>query len=209
MDTFVIDNFLSQEEVDYALNFRENIEDLIDNNGVYGENVVTTGQQWLDNNSDFSVKILERMRQNEFLKDNKYDTLQVMHAKRAYDVHSDWYTTKNQKILNNPETDPPTYTILIPLTAGDFSTVVFKQAGKYNNFSEYKSENNPIEHHISDEDWQRYCSHCHAEDQNYLELHTVFNWKVGDLFAFDRTLFHCSAHFETEKKAVVGWLSKQ
>ena len=115
---------------------------------------------------------------------------------------------KNQIPLNDPEIDLPTYTIIIPLTPGDFSTVVFEQAGKYNNFSEYKAASVTLDEYISDEDWQKYCSHCHAEDQKYLTLHEVFNWQVGDLFAFDRTLFHCSANFQTEKKAIVAWLSK-
>jgi hypothetical protein len=208
MKSFIIKNFLSESEISWALNFRETIEDLNDNDGVYGKNIVTTGQQWLPNDSEFTTKILERMHKSQYLKDSKYDTVQVMHARRAYDVHSDWFTTKNQIPMNDPETDPPTYTIIIPLTPGDFSTVVFEQAGKYNNFSEYKAVNDPIDQPITDEDWQKYCSHCHAEDQEYLTLHEVFNWQVGDLFAFDRTLFHCSANFETEKKAIVAWLSK-
>lgn len=208
MKIFTIENFLTPDEVEYALNFRENIEDLMDNDGVYGKDVVTTGQQWLPNDSEFSVKILDRMRESPYMQDNKYDSLQVMHAHRAYDVHSDWYTTKNQVIMNNPETDPPTYTAIIPLTPGDFATVVFEQAGKYNNFQDYKKENQPLSEYISDTDWQQYCSHCHDEDQTYLTLMEVFDWRVGDLFAFDRTLFHCSANFKTEKKAIVAWLSK-
>lgn len=208
MKTFTIKNFLTESEVSWALNFRENIEDLKDNNGVYGSDIVQSGQQWLPNNSEFTNTILERMHKSKYLENNKYDALQVLHAHRAYDVHSDWFTTKNQIPLNDPEIDLPTYTIIIPLTPGDFSTVVFEQAGKYNNFSEYKAASVTLDEYISDEDWQKYCSHCHAEDQKYLTLHEVFNWQVGDLFAFDRTLFHCSANFQTEKKAIVAWLSK-
>ena len=209
MLTFTIENFLTSQEVDYALNFREKIEDFNDNEGVYGKTVVTTGQQWLPNDSEFSKRILARMQTDSCMRDNKDDSLQVMHAYRAYDVHSDWYTTKNQVKMNNPEIDPPTYTVIIPLTKGDFSTVVFNQLGKYNNFSEYKNDNNQLIEHISDSDWKEYCSHCHAEDQKYLTLHTIFNWRVGDLFAFDRRLFHCSANFATEKRAIVAWLSKK
>ena len=54
MLTFTIENFLTSQEVDYALNFREKIEDFNDNEGVYGKTVVTTGQQWLPNDSEFS-----------------------------------------------------------------------------------------------------------------------------------------------------------
>lgn len=207
MKTFIIKDFLSSDEVDYALNFRENIEELHDNDGVYGNDVVTTGQQWLPNDNEFTKKLLTRMKMNQFLHNSKYDSVQVMHAYQAYDVHSDWNTQKNQVIINDPVKDPPSYTVLMPLTSGDYSTVVFEQQGKYNNFSEYKSANSPLHKHISDEDWQRYCSHCHAEDQQYLTLLQVFDWQVGDLFAFERTLFHCSANFNTEKKAIVGWLS--
>lgn len=207
MKTFVIKNFLSADEVDYALNFREHIADLLDNDGVYGTDVVTTGQQWLPNDCEFTKKLLTRMQQHHNLHNSKYDSVQVMHAYQAYDVHSDWNTQKNQVVTNDPQKDPPTYTVLMPLTQGEYSTVVFEQQGKYTNFSQYKSANSPIDNHISDNDWQRYCSHCHAEDQQYLTLQEVYQWQVGDLFAFDRTLFHCSANFNTEKKAIVGWLS--
>ena len=45
MKSFIIKNFLSESEVSWALDFRETIEDFKDNNGVYGKNIVTTGQQ--------------------------------------------------------------------------------------------------------------------------------------------------------------------
>jgi hypothetical protein len=207
MKTLVIKNFLDKDQIEYALNFREPIEDLSDNHGVYGSNVVTTGQQWLDNDGDFATDILNNLHKHTAFKNNQWDTIQVMHARRAYDVHSDWYTTKNQVIVNDTDKHLPTYTVLMPLTEGNFSTVIFEQTGKYNNFSEYKKNNAKLETYISDNDWQKYCSHCHAEDQHYLTLLQAYHWKAGDLLAFDRTLFHCSAHFTTEKKAVVGWLS--
>ena len=206
MKTFVIENFLSTDQIDYALNFREPIIDFNDNNGVYGNHVIT-GQQWLDVHSDFAVDLLEQLHGVDAFAKNRWDALQVLHANAAYDVHSDWYTTKNQVIVNDVIENPPTYTVLMPLTPGDFATVVFDQHGKYNNFSDYKADNQPLDECISDTQWQQYCSHCHAEDQQYLTLLNAYHWRVGDLLAFDRTLFHCSAHFETEKKAIVGWLS--
>jgi len=209
MKTFVIKNFLTKQQIDYALNFREPIDNFHDNDGVYGSDVVTTGQQWLDNSSDFAIQILEKLHTHQEFAHNGWDGIQVMHAHRAYDVHSDWYHTKNQVIINDTTTHVPTYTVLMPLTAGDFATVIFDQAGEYNDFYEYKSKSQPLEQCINNEDWKRYCSHCHAEDQNYLTLKHAYHWQVGDLLAFDRKLFHCSANFETNKKAVVGWLSQK
>ena len=59
-------------------------------------------------------------------------------------------------------------------------TVVFKEHADYNDLRMYK-EKTILLNRVSDEDWQKYCSHCWAEDQTYVTLDKVRAWTQGKL----------------------------
>jgi hypothetical protein len=206
-DYFEIDNFLTEK--DYAV-IDENstkVESFIDPNGVF-KGTESAKQQWFDESTQLGQLVKSKLTTVDMLSDNQIDGMQVADMLKPYDVHGDYLVQKNQVPISDPTIQDPTYTIIIPLVEGDYHTVVFDQQADYNNFSEYKSRNEPLEQHVADAEWNKYCGHCHTVDQTYLTIKKVFNWRKGNLMAFNRRLFHASANFQKPKRALVIWSSK-
>ena len=209
MEVFTIDNFLNDNDIKDINDLPGTEEPFHDIQGVY-KGAITSTQQWIEPLSSFTEYLKKKLFTIPYLKNKVIDAIQILRAQKPYDVHSDWIVTNNQIQLIDPNINPPAYTIVIPIVAGEYSTVVFEQGATFNNFSEYKKDNTILEKYCSNDDWQKYCSHCDTEDQKYLTIKKIFNWKQGSLFAFDRKLFHCSSNFgEASKKAIVMWLSKK
>ena len=208
--TFQIENFLTTP--DFTIMGMDEVEGseepFFDVQGAW-KGKVTSTQQWINVESDFTKFIKNKLDTIPALKRNTIDGIQILRAKNPYDVHSDWVVTNNQVPIADPVASPPTYTVVIPLLEdGDYKTVVFDQGAKYNNFNDYKKLHPELKEYCPDYDWNKYCGHCVKEDQKYLTIKEIFHWKRGTLFAFDRRLFHCSANFgELPKKAIVMWLS--
>ena len=203
--TFQIKDFLTDIDFDFMGEVEGIEEPFFDVQGVW-KGKVTSTQQWIDVESDFAIFIKNKL--DTILKKNIIDGIQILRAKNPYDVHSDWVVTNNQVPIADPATNPPSYTVVIPLLDGDYKTIVFDQEAKYNNFNDYKKIHPKLKEYCDDHDWNKYCGHCDKEDQKYLTIKNVFPWKRGTLFAFDRMLFHCSANFsKLSKKAIVMWLS--
>jgi len=93
------------------------------------------------------------------------------------------------------------------LITGDYHTIVFDQGAEYKDFYVYKEENQELSNYCSDEDWDKYLSHCHKQDKKYLSIKKIFPWNQKDIFGFDRTLFHSASHHKIPKKGIVIWLS--
>jgi hypothetical protein len=203
------ENFLDEKDLRYIENSIDTsiIKDheFIDKFGIFkGEKVSL--QRWVDNSSHIATNILKKFQELDKTTTHMIDAVQVLVAYKPYDVHSDFYTTEDQKIINDITKELyPSYTVIIPLT--NFSqTIIFNQEGEYNSFSDYKNSNNTLKDHVSNNDWETFLSHCHKEDQEYLNINTIFHWKRGDMLAFDRKLFHASSNFNGIKKAIVLWL---
>ena len=208
MDIFTIENFLNEDDINFTSALEGKEESFFDTEGVY-KGKITSTQQWINPSSEFAKYMQNKFNAIEQLKNNTIDGLQILRSKNPYDVHSDWIVQNNQVPIADPKTNPPLCTIVIPLIAGDYNTIIFDQEATYNNFSEYKKHNTVLENYCPDSEWQKYCSHCHTEDQKYLTIKEIFNWQKGTLFAFDRKSFHCSSNFGTSsKKAIVAWLSR-
>lgn len=207
MDIDYKENFLKEVG---AINFEKNIKNenkFIDKFGVFkGEQ--TSTQHWLDKTQSPVSELCDKILSIDELDSNNIDGIQILEAHKPYDVHSDFIVTNNQKPLVDPTKYIPTYTVLIPIVTGNFHTVIFNQTGDYNNFSDYKNNNQKCKDHVPNDVWNRYLSHCHSEDQEYLSIKKIFNWKAGDMMIFHRKLFHSSANFQQPKKAIVAWLSK-
>jgi len=201
-----ITKFLDAPELALADEVTNSPENYYDNGGVHN-NQLTSAQQWLSPHDRLYQLVQQKLQGITLFTDQTIDGLQILHAVKPYDVHTDYIVQKNQVPLSDPNVKIPTYTVIIPM-CDKFKTVVFDQSGMYNNFSQYKKENNQLHDYCTDQQWQEHCSHCHNEDQKYLSIKKIFNWKVGNLFAFDRKLFHCSANFSGKKQAIVLWLSR-
>jgi|TARA_R110000796_G_scaffold228345_1_gene345438 hypothetical protein len=206
-DYFEIDNFLTAD--DYSLIERNStkVESCIDPNGVF-KGMVRVKQQWFDETTELGKLIRSKLNQIELLRDNRIDGMQVADMLKPYDIHGDYLVQKNQKPISDPSIHNPMYTIIIPLVDGEYHTVVFDQEADYNNFSEYKEKNNELVDYVSNEDWQKYCGHCHDVDQKYLTIKKVLHWRKGSLLALNRKLMHASANFLKPKRALVIWSSK-
>ena len=201
-----ITKFLNAQELDLAEKVVNAPEDYFDDGGVHN-NKLTSSQQWLTPQDELYKVIQQKLDQVALFNGQTIDGLQILHAVKPYDVHTDYIVQKNQVPLSDPSVKRPTYTVIIPMSE-QFQTVIFDQSGTYNNFSQYKQDHDALQDHCTDQQWREHCSHCHDEDQRYLTIKKIFNWKVGNLFAFDRELFHCSANFSGHKQAIVLWLSK-
>ena len=137
--TFQIKDFLTDIDFNFMGEVEGIEEPFFDVQGVW-KGKVTSTQQWIDVDSDFAIFIKNKL--NTILKRNIIDGIQILRAKNPYDVHSDWVVTNNQVPIADPATSPPSYTVVIPLLDGDYKTIVFDQAAKYNNFNDYKKLNN-------------------------------------------------------------------
>jgi hypothetical protein len=211
IDCFQIKNFLPEElykqiNNDVIKNEIHFTNDFIDKDGVF-KGQQTTEQQWLKNNSKFVTELKKYLNNIESIKNHNIDGIQILNSFKPYDIHSDWVVTNNQIPLCDTKEFPPSYTVIIPLVSGDYYTVIFNQGAEYKDFWKYKKQNNTIENHCSNEDWEKYLNHCHKEDQKYVSIKQIYQWHRGDLFAFDRKLFHSASYHRTPKQGIVIWLS--
>jgi hypothetical protein len=211
MKTFYVENFLSDALYEYVITekYKNEVElsnDFFDQEGVF-KGAQTSTQEWLDKNSFFVKELKKHLNTVEYIRNHHIDGIQIMKSIRPYDIHSDWVVTNNQQPLVDVEKFPPSYTVIIPLVSGDYHTIVFDQGAKYNNLVEFKKNNSVLNYHCSNEDWDRYLSHCHKEDQQYVSIREIYKWNKGDLFGFDRKLFHSASHHHTPKQGIVIWMS--
>lgn len=210
-ECFNIENFLPTQLLDYVTN-NHTLNDInytnnfIDKDGVFkGEK--TTEQHWLKTDSFFVTELKKCLNNIDLIKHHHIDGVQILNSLKPYDIHSDWVVTNNQIPLCSTEEFPPSYTVIIPLISGDFYTVIFDQGAEYKDFWKYKEQNTILENYCSDSDWEKYLNHCHKEDQKYVSIKKIYKWFKGDLFAFDRKLFHSASHHKTPKQGIVLWLS--
>ena len=206
-DYFEIDNFLTDDDYGIIEQNSAKIESFIDPNGVF-KGTESAKQQWFNESTALGTLIKSKLEQIELLRGIRIDGMQLADMLKPYDVHGDYLVQKNQKAISDPTMHDPMYTIIIPLVEGEYHTIVFDQKADYNNFSDYKEKNAELAEHVSDDDWQKYCGHCHAVDQKYLTIKKVLHWHKGSLMAFNRRCFHASANFVKPKRALVLWSSK-
>ena len=204
---FEIQNFLTDDDFTVIGNNSTDIESFIDPNGVF-KGTESARQQWFDEETELGKLLIDKFKSVPELTDNVIDGMQIAHMIKPYDVHGDFLVQKNQVPISDPDIHEPSYTMVIPLVDGDYHTVVFDQSARYNNFSEYKKTHSTLDNYVDDTTWQRHCGHCHEEDQKYLTLQRVINWRKGGLFAWDRSLFHASGNYKEPRKAIVLWLSR-
>ena len=108
-----------------------------------------------------------------------------------YEIHDDY------NWLSLEETEIPYYLIIIPLLTCDAKTIILNQQGKYLHFVDYKKDHKPlpIGEQMSEEVFQKYFSHCWPQERPYISIKDIFDWKLGNILAFDMRYFHSSDNF--------------
>jgi len=208
--TFEINNFLSNAELEQTINkVYSSIDlkhDLTNKHGVWqGKDEGT--HHWVATDKLSSAFEIVEQKLATVLEPFTIEAAQILQVKLGSDLHTDYAVKKNQEeqVLEGD----PYYTLIIPHYDYNSHTVVFNESADYNNFYMYKERNTPIENHISNADWQRYCSHCWPEDQHYLTLDKACSWEKGKLLGFDRRRWHCSDNFDVDiKEGFILWLRK-
>ena len=211
MHTFYKKNFLPESIQNYIENLEYGkdvkfINEFMDKEGVF-KGTQTSVQEWLNNDSFLVKELKKNLDLIKTTRNHNIDGIQIMTSLKPYDVHTDWVVTNNQITLRDVNEYPPSYTVIIPLMTGDFNTIVFDQGAEYNDFRVYKQNNKILKNYCSDLDFKKYLSHCHSEDQKYLTIKKIFDWHKGDIFGFDRRLFHSASHHKVPKKGIIIWMS--
>jgi hypothetical protein len=120
-----------------------------------------------------------------------------------FQVHNDyqWIT------VDDDET--PFYVVVIPLETVDACTIVLNQIGKNVHFEHYKENNPQLEKkdQLSDEDFEKYFSHCWPHEQPYISIKDIFKWDAGKSLLIDARYFHASDDYKKnnlhEKNCIV------
>jgi hypothetical protein len=109
-----------------------------------------------------------------------------------YDIHCDCGWLK----LDSDES--PYYLIIIPLESVDAKTIVLNQTSHGLYFVDYKSNQNILSKsdRISDDDFESYFNHCWPQEKDYISIHKIFDWMVGNALIFDLRYFHSSDNYQ-------------
>jgi len=209
-DTFEIDNFLSDNELEQTINNVYNCidlqHDLTNKDGVWQGKDEGTHHWVATNQLNVAFEIVADKLQ-AVLEPFTIEAAQILQVKLGSDLHTDYAVKRNQQ--EQVLAGDPYYTLIIPHQDYNSHTIVFKEQADYNNFYMYKERNKPIDNYINNEDWQKYCSHCWPEDQTYLTLDKACSWKKGKLLGFDRRRWHCSDNFDADvKEGFILWLRR-
>ena len=106
---------------------------------------------------------------------------------------------------------PNSYQTLVPLL-GEGTTVIFNKSWPTQaNFVASSDDTvkgdrtfNRVYHKFGDEpfdleQYHKYCSHIDYESLSGLKIETLYHWKIGDIFNFERQKIHCSGKLTKRK----------
>ena len=112
-----------------------------------------------------------------------------------YEIHNDY------KWIEASDDEIPFYLIIIPVSTGQAKTIIFNQHGngEYLHFVDYKKDHQPVpdNERLSEEEYQKYFSHCWPQERHYISINKVFDWEVGSVLLCDMRYFHASDNFLT------------
>lgn len=129
-----------------------------------------------------------------------------MHLKelKPWGIHTDYQHTFDKNSQSH-------MAFLIPLKlerrteTGMTHTVVFNESCQ-TSFDLFKSSNKKVSNNATSI-FEKHCSHCPAEDLEYVTVKGVYAWQPGSVIYWDRELLHCSDNFLAnsviEKQALV------
>lgn len=210
IDTRVIDNFLSDEEISEIEKVATDPAAWTYKNYHPGNDKELAGElQVIDfdyPHCQRAKEILMPKLQSQFHPDIQVDSCHILNSYIPYGIHTD-------VILQTPLTNTYAWTLVIPVGEYDCSTISFnEEAADCKGIYEWVDKYDPDrKNEISEEFFNQYLSHDCRDAASYLSIDAVFKWKKGTAFANSRAKFHCSNNFRadglTVKRAIIIWTS--
>tara|TARA_B110000046_G_scaffold64379_1_gene71843 strand:+ start:753 stop:1484 length:732 start_codon:yes stop_codon:yes gene_type:complete len=216
-DSKIIDNFLSDEELDIfdQASKSEHIRYVHDNSAPQHVSTVAHYNIFGDfyNNPAWShlVEIMQPKLQAHFGDDIMASHIHVLDSKFPYGIHND---AEQASLEIAPD---PAWTIIIPLEDYNSKTYVFNERSPYKNPIEMaeKLGIEPYDVPAVDQDtWEKdFKPFTGFNVLEYLTVETTFKWKKGSCFAADRFKYHCSDNYFNHgldgKRAIIIWTSRR
>lgn len=210
VDTKVIKNFLSEEEVDIILKEYEYTNTIRELNPFYRDGVLQNLTQGIICGNGVEVKsfkktidIVKTKLLKEYSNNIEIATMHILKSYQPYKCHTD----AEYKQAKVDEYHYGAYTFVIPLETVDSYTIVFNEYfdnGKL--LDEWLSENPDIKPKdlISDEIYNKHLSAEYKEYMRYLSIDTIFPWTKGSCLGMSRYKFHGSDNFPLIMESKLG-----
>lgn len=211
IDTRIIDNFLSEEEI-------QNLEARIRHLPKYLDEDTSGNKLWkselqqLANDDVFHDSIIETILRPKvykyFTEDIVINQAHVLTSYIPYGIHTDARGT-----FGIPsKTHKAAWTFVIPLANYDSATIVFDQYGTETVYEPFDCEekfNWTRAERIDKDIVDKYLSNLPKELLEWFTIQDIFHWKKGSNFAAPRVNFHCSDNFPAKnipyKRAIIMW----
>ena len=200
IETQTIENFLTNEEVDYI-------------NSVLTLEVMQSLGKTVQRESSIYYSVTEEITDLLLSKIEKLPNeklfIRVLDCYDPAGSHSD--TSPGAATGNQYQPTKFARTLIIPMGDYDSNTIVFEQnlpLGE--NALEYIKTLPSLSPPLIDETtYDEYLTHLPHYHKNKLSIETIFPWKKGSLLIFDRNRLHCSDNFLarglTSKRGFVIW----
>lgn len=212
VDTKIIEDFFTEEEVDTILQEYNYVNSVIPQNPFYRDGILQNHTQGIIVPGKNGQVVVQQFQKTAHLLKTKLEhyfgdlnigTAHVLKSYQPYKCHTD---AEHQQ-ANLDEYHYGAYTFVIPLETVDSYTIVFNeyfQNGKL--LDEWFAENPNMQPKdvISEEIYQKHLSAEYKEYMRYLSIDTIFPWKKGSCLAMSRYKFHGSDNFPTIMKSKLG-----
>lgn len=208
--TQIIDNFLTDEEIDIineeiAAHPEGHAPVIVE--GVTERVIESIFFADYDFRLPKSTEIIKRKMAKQFGEDLHISTCTVLNAYDPYKMHTDGIYGE----FGIDESNYAAWTCVLPLDNYDSHTIVFDQSYEHTKIiSDWIRDTNaqPIDI-IDDETYQKYFTHEMREFMRYVSIETIFPWKKGSLLVASRYKFHTSDNFIangiTCKRGIIMW----
>lgn len=212
LETKIIDNFLTDEQIDLFRSYDGWPTSSDGNDLVYGESMGsnTTGnielKVWGLNRDKHGegYRILDDLIAKHIGPNITIHGCHILTSYFPYRAHTDGVNGEYGLDENTTEG----YTLVIPLDDYDSCTITFDQIQRGNKSPDYFMEHNEPVDTIDKEFYDKYLSEEAPLFMRYLSVETIYPWKKNSCLIMDRHRWHASDNFYgriPEKKAVIIW----
>lgn len=214
VDTRIVENFLTDEEVDIILKEYNDTNLTVPENPFYRDGILQNHTQGIICQnlegkdveiSSFkkTISIIKPKLKKEFGDNLQIGTMHMLKSYQPYKCHTD----AEYQQAKVDDFHYGAYTFVIPLETVDSYTIVFNEYfsnGKL--IDEWLAENPDIKPKdvISDEIYEKHLSAEYKEYMRYLSIDTIFPWKKGSCLGMSRYKFHGSDNFPLIMKSKLG-----
>jgi hypothetical protein len=190
-DIYELDQWITADEVQRLLAITSDWQKIeyVAKEGKFADQLVATQSfhQW--NSTDELAQLLGK-KITDVVGQHQVIEVDYVELSLPWDIHCDYVRENKGRV--------PYYSLLLPLESCTSRTVFFDQTADYNDFWKYKKLNQPIEHPVDLDFWNKNLSHCWDDDRLYLSLKYVsHDWQAGNAIFFKRDLFHSSDNYHT------------